>query len=195
MTSQQGRNHMTYEFPQLNAHSRIWQLILHVARYSEGDPTFGKVKLAKILYFADFVSYRDYGAPITGARYIKRQLGPVPNDFFDILDEMQGSGEIFIRDEKAFPGSTYDYQRVLARRTADLVEFSGRDITVVNDIIKDFWNKSAKEISDLSHGIPWEIVQLQEAIPYELSIISDEALTDDEIAHAQGLIKQHGWDV
>ena len=85
---------VTYEFPNLEPHSRLWELILHIARCSEGDSTFGKVKLAKILYYADFASYRDYGQPVTGASYKKLQFGPVPSDFLDILDEMLESRKI-----------------------------------------------------------------------------------------------------
>ncbi len=37
----------TFEFPDIDPERRLWELILYVAEKSEGDPTFGKVKLAK----------------------------------------------------------------------------------------------------------------------------------------------------
>jgi hypothetical protein len=196
MSNQVGKDiNLTYDFPNLNPHTRLWELILHIARYSEGDPTFGKIKLAKILYYADFTSYREYGKPITGSAYKKLQFGPVPTHFFDILGEMETNGEIYIRKEKAFPTAIHDYERVLAVREASLEDFSGRDITIVNDLIKGFWNKSATDISNDSHGIAWESVDIKEQIPYELSILSDEELTKEEIARSWELIKEHGWDV
>lgn len=186
---------VTYEFPQLEPHTRLWQLILHIAQCSEGDPTFGKVKLAKILYYADFTSYRDYGQPVTGASYKKLQFGPVPKDFLDILDEMKNSGEIYIRKEKAFPTATRDYDRVLAIHEANLVQFSGRDIALVDRLIRQFWNKSAGEISDQSHGFAWHVVGNNEPIPYSAALLSDEGITDEDIAQAQELIQAYGWDV
>ncbi len=185
----------TYEFPNLEPHSRLWELILHIARCSEGDPTFGKVKLAKILYYADFASYRDYGQAITGASYKKLQFGPVPKDFLDILDEMENGREIYIRKEKAFPPALHDYDRVMAIREANLVQFSGRDIALVDRLIRQFWNKSATEISDQSHGIAWQAVENNELIPYSAALLSDEGITDEDVERAQALIQTYGWDV
>jgi hypothetical protein len=171
---------VTYEFPQFQPHDRLWELILHIAQFSEGDPTFGKVKLAKILYYTDFTSYRDYGQPVTGSAYRKMQRGPVPTHFLDILDEMAAGREIYIRKEKAFPTAVYEYERVMAVREANLVNFTGRDIMLVNELISRFWNKSAAEISDESHGIAWKLVGDNEPIPYEASLLSDEPLTEAE---------------
>ncbi len=181
-----------YEFPELQPHNKLWELILHISQSSEGDPTFGKVKLAKILYYADFTSYRDYGQPITGSAYSRLPLGPVPKHFFDLLDEMTASREIYIRKEKVFPTATYEYERVMATREANLVSFTGRDITLVNELIERFWNKYAHDISDQSHGIAWQMVGDNESIPYEASRLSDEPLTEAELAWATKVAGEYG---
>ena len=54
------------------------ELIVYICKKSEGDPTFGAVKLNKILYYADFAAYRILGKPITGAQYQKLREGPAP---------------------------------------------------------------------------------------------------------------------
>lgn len=183
---------VTYEFPDLHPHEKLRELILYIAKNSEGDQTFGKVKLAKILYYTDFLSYRDYGQPVTGSGYKKLQFGPVPVHFFDLLDQMLQTGDIFVRKEKAFENATYDYDRVMAVREADLLEFTGRDIALVNDLIKRFWKKSATEISEQSHGIAWQLVELNETIPYEASLLSDESLSDSEMEWALRIAQEYG---
>src|SRR5260370_615255 len=53
------------------------ELVLHVARETEADRRCGRVKLNKILFFADFESFRTLGASITGQDYLKFDKGPV----------------------------------------------------------------------------------------------------------------------
>ena len=182
----------TLEFPEMEPETRLWQLILHIAERSQGDPTYGKVKLAKILYFADFSSYRRFGEPITGTSYIKMQYGPVPRVFWDLLEEMEARGDIFVRQE---PYYTHDQHRVIAKRDADLTGFTGRDIALVDKIIQDFWGRTATEVSELSHGMAWKVTRLKEPIPYDTAILSDEGITQDDIDSAQELIRDHEWEV
>ena len=129
----------TYEFPEMQPQQRLQELILYIADRLQGDPAFGKVKLAKILYFIDFTSYRLYKKPVTGAAYIRLPHGPVPQPYFDILDEMQANGYIAIREEAVFD---YNQQRIMAIRRADVKLFSGRDIQLVEDVIRHLRGKT-----------------------------------------------------
>ena len=49
------------------------ELLVYVSKKCEDDPTFGAVKLNKILYYADFAAYRQGGKPITGAQVPEAQ--------------------------------------------------------------------------------------------------------------------------
>jgi hypothetical protein len=184
-----GKNKITIEFPERQPEKRLRELILYLADLSQGDPTFGKVKLAKLLYFADFTSYRLYGVPITGAKYIKMERGPVPAAFLDLLDEMKSTGQIDIRQE---PYYNYDQHRVIARQQPDLTIFTGRDIALIDRFVRDFWGKTAKEISELSHDMGWRVANLKEPIPYQASLLSDEGVTREDIDHAQKLNEKYG---
>ena len=53
--------------------NKLRELVLYIAVLSEGDPAFGKVKLNKLLFFADFTAYLSFGKPITGHEYQKTQ--------------------------------------------------------------------------------------------------------------------------
>ena len=45
----------------------------------------GKVKLNKLLYYLDFVSFRDNGCSVTGDKYINKEFGPVPKSIDEML--------------------------------------------------------------------------------------------------------------
>jgi len=181
----------TYEFKEMNPHERLWNIILYIAQQSEGDERFGKVKLAKILYFADFKSFRLYHQPITGSRYVRLDNGPVPDTFRDILEEMKSVGAIAIRIESHY---NLERQRVIALQEPDLTLFNGRDIVLVNKVLSEYRNSNASQLSELSHGVAWRLAQQMEAIPYESSLISDEGVTQEDIDHVQELVQIYGTD-
>lgn len=185
------KQHGTYEFPEMQPQTRLKELILHIADSRLGDSTFGKVKLAKVLYFADFTSFRLFGKPITGITYVKLPRGPVPQSFFEQLDNMEVKGDIFLRVE---PYYTYEQHRVIPKREADLTLFSGRDIGLVDKIIHDIAGKSAQQVSELSHTLAWDIFEMNAPIPYEAALLSDEGITEDDIESAKALFTEDGWD-
>jgi uncharacterized phage-associated protein len=185
------KENITFEFPAMQPGQRLQELILYIADRLQGDDTFGKVKLAKVLYFADFASYRMYKQPVTGSAYIRWQYGPVPQNYLDILDEMETNGYIAIKKKLHY---RHEQTRIIALRNADLTMFSGRDIQLVEDLIRDFAGKNATELSQLSHGIAWKLPKPDEKIPYETSLLSDEPLTQSEIDHAMQLAREYGLE-
>lgn len=48
---------------------RLKELMLYVSERLFDDPSFGAVKLNKVLYFSDLIAYSSLGHPITGATY------------------------------------------------------------------------------------------------------------------------------
>ena len=57
-------------------------------------------KLNKLLYYLDFISFRDHKKPLTGDVYIHQGYGPVPSRVDDILSQLKTSGAI---DTEAVP--------------------------------------------------------------------------------------------
>lgn len=56
----------------------------------------GKVKLNKLLYYLDFVSYRDRKRSVTGDTYIHEDYGPIPMFTEEILAGLKEAGKIRI---------------------------------------------------------------------------------------------------
>ena len=185
-------DNLTYGFPELSPRERLRDLILYIAERLKTDPKFGKTKLAKVLYFADFESYRKVGKPITGSAYIHLENGPIPNSFYEVLSEMEAENTIAIEKEKVI---SYHRERVKALKEADLRKFSAEDMRVVDEVIQMLRPHNAKGASDLSHvEFAWKRTEERESIPYEASLLSDEPLTPEEITYGQKLAGEHGFE-
>ena len=73
--------------------AKLRELILLISSLSEGDPTFGAVKLNKLLFHCDFSAYLTYGRPITGQEYFALKQGPAPRRLLPITKRMQARQE------------------------------------------------------------------------------------------------------
>src|SRR5690348_3295402 len=64
------------------------ELILHVTSQCVKDRYWNATKLNKVLFYADFLAFRDHGEPITGAEYFALENGPAPKALLPIREEM-----------------------------------------------------------------------------------------------------------
>ena len=155
-------------------------LVVYVAAKSQDDPTFGAVKLNKILYYADFSAYRDLGKPITGAIYRKLTEGPAPRDMVAIRDEL--ITERRLRHEER-PYFTRIQKRLVPTEgtEADTEFLSPKERELIDRILLFFHGKTAREVSDYSHREPgWIAAQLREEIPYQTAFLSGTPVSQEE---------------
>lgn len=179
-----------YEFPIPNKEARFKELILYVSSACVDDPTYSRIKLLKILFFSDFESYGVHGAPITGMSYRKLPFGPCPVDFPRVQDEMLRDNQIKIHSRRVFE---YSSQRLFPLQKPTFDAVSARDISIVDGWIRFFWNKTAKKVSEYSHGKAWTLANENELIPYEAVFISEEPVTFEDVDRAKELAKKYGW--
>lgn len=171
------------------------ELVLYIAQKCGADETFGATKLNKILFHADFLAYGELGEPITGMEYMKLEKGPVPRRLLPIREEMKDRGDLGVVSIPYYD-MPHALERPIALRQPDLSSFKPQEISLVDEIIRQFWGKSATEITGMTHRYRgWRIAKVQDTIPYTAVFLSDEPLTEYELQHAQELIEQHGWDV
>lgn len=187
MPAQQA-DQLTYQFADMNGEQRLRELILYIADKCVDTPRFGVTKLIKILYFSDFVAYAQRGRPITGIEYIKQQRGPMPAIWYEVQKSLEHSGEIEMQHRQLLD---YEQHRVIAKRRPDLSLFTGEDIALVDAIIDQLRDHTAEAVSQLSHGLAWQIVDDLDHIPYEAALLGDPELTPDDIAWAQERIEAY----
>jgi hypothetical protein len=174
---------------QAEIRQRLEELVLYVAERCESHRLFGRTKLLKVLFNADFTSYERFGQPITGAAYRRFEHGPVPNEFPAArADLIQRGDAVEERIATSGPAET----RLLPRRRCNLELFSERDIAIVDEVIALAENKGGVELSRESHDfVGWQLARPGQVIPYEAVFIGTEPpeLSPDELAYADRIAR------
>ena len=158
---------------------------------SQCDPdTLGNVKLHKILYFSDMIHFVSEGQPLTGVDYLKQQFGPVARNLSWALAELAKQGDIVVQASDYFGFEKKNYE---SSTLPDMSRFGNDQIALLNDVIDYVCRHSAREISDLSHNIAWEVAELGERIPYAaaMAFAPSEFVEDEgDIAEARSIRAQ-----
>lgn len=172
--------------------TKFKELILYIAEKSAADPSFGAIKLNKLLFFADFWSYGNFGRSITGARYQKLDHGPAPRQLVPVRDELLANGEATLVGEGSPP---FTRKRLIALRSAELGEFTAEEIALVDELLKHFANAGAGRLSHFSHrvSVGWRLVRFGEDIPYESVLIDGRDPLPSDYARAEELARELEW--
>ncbi|MGA2714678.1 MAG: Panacea domain-containing protein [Bryobacteraceae bacterium] len=179
-----------FEFSIPDRSHRFAELILYIADRCESDPTFSAVKLNKILFYSDFEAFARLGVPITGVAYQKLPQGPAAKAMKRVLTEMEQEHLIRVVPDKVHG---YARDRVVPIRPPAPGIFPTEQIDIVEKYVRRFWNMTAKAVSEYSHGMAWKLAELNELIPYEAVFISDDPVTNEDVAHARELAARYGW--
>lgn len=182
---------LTFSAPDLNPRERMRQLILYIAGRSQYDRHFGVTKLNKILWFSDTWAFGQTGRPISGATYLRLPQGPVPDGIDELREEMQRVGQIAIYEQQEF-GRTR--KKVVALKRADLSQFSGAEIAMLDAVMDEHRTHNAKGVSNRSHGRMWEAVRPLHRMPYESVFISEAKPSRYDVKRTKELISQYGWE-
>lgn len=86
-------------------------------------------KLNKLLYYLDFIYFRDHSKSVTGDVYIHQTYGPVPSQIDEMLAELKKEGIINVE--------------AISYKDGELVEFELKDPSKVDDTI---FNKDQKQL-------------------------------------------------
>jgi putative zinc finger/helix-turn-helix YgiT family protein len=111
-----------------------------------------KVKLNKLLWYCDFLHFKETSVSITGTQYIRLQLGPVPNNYDLIIDIMLREGllnknePLFQTKDGIVPGDEFT-----ALVEPDKSLFSEQEIKVMDFVADTFRNDTSTSIMNKSH--------------------------------------------
>jgi hypothetical protein len=161
-------------------------LVHYVCWSRKDDPAklLGATKLNKILWLSDFLTYYRTGDPITGARYVKREFGPVPRAIVPVLDELEREGAVFARKTTLHGRPKTDF--IVAKEPT--VEFTKEELRTIDGMITFVCDEhTAKSISEKSHDHIWHAAEDGEDIPYftVFAIPGDIADSDREWAQQE----------
>lgn len=164
---------------------KLREAVLYIADKCQGDETFGATKQNKLLFYADFLAYLNFGEAITGQEYFKLGKGPAPRRWLPVKEQMLRDGDIKIKAHEYYG---FPQNRTVPLRKPNLNAFSAEQLALIDKIIEVHRGKTASEISEESHGfIGWKLADDQETIPYPVALVSTQELTAQETKHGQTL--------
>src|SRR4051812_24340881 len=79
---------LTYRGELPGGQLRLREMVIHVSERCATAKRFGKIKLNKIIWKADFDAYAARRVPVTGRAYLRQKFGPVPAEMPPLYSEM-----------------------------------------------------------------------------------------------------------
>lgn len=160
---------------------RSRQKMIHAIIYfAENTRQCGKTKLHKLLYLLDFKHYSMTGRSVTGLEYYAWKMGPVPVALQNELDEPQDDfcAAIGMSCEKVIDLPRLKFE---PKCEFDPSLFSKREMKLLQGIARQYKNKTANEMVDVTHGENHAWAKIwrngdgyNNLIPYEVSLGDNE---------------------
>ncbi len=124
-----------------------------------------KLKLVKLLFYADREHLVRYGRPVVGGPYVAMQHGPVSSRLLDDINQAAGSDDLPF----AMKGTT-----IIAKAQVDENELSESDVEVLEYVDRQFGRYDTFRLRDLTHELeawkknyPDPEVNTSYPLPYE----------------------------
>lgn len=162
--------------------------VIHFAASAVPPDRLGRVKLHKILYFADMLNFLRTGEPLTGEDYIKQRFGPTARHLNKALGTLAERGQVETRVRDFHGLDKYDFTALKPPGTNRL---SSAERALLEDVIAFVCSHTANEISDLSHNDAWDMAQMGERIPYYMAFsIAPGEITEEDQEWARGVARK-----
>lgn len=155
--------HMAASAPPIGKYREVILFFLeHVPR-----ETIGKLKLMKLLYFADFDHFERHEKPLLGETYLRWDNGPMPRSAEKVLKNMQEQKIITIGKERL--PTLHDREVYSANRAYDPKAFSPEEIETLHHVAAKWKHHTGTEIKNATHGDPpWIATAKDKTIDYNL---------------------------
>lgn len=167
---------------------RLKEAALYIMQQARDFEYFGLVKLNKMLWRADFQSFRARGTPVTGRQYQKLERGPAPVEMLPLLNEMQNDGAV-----ELVSTDIPNERRPVAKVPPVLNDFSPNDVTFLDEALEYYRPMTAAETSEESHGLAWKTREIGDPIPYESVMFLDEPLPQGLEHRLKWLARDRAW--
>jgi hypothetical protein len=173
---------------------KFYELVLYIAHAFKNDPTFGRIKLAKLIFNIDRRAMRRLNRPITGVTYRKDTWGHNPVQLLLAeLDLAPEEAEIVIGEGEEEPRFIrHDERRRLVPKREGHPDLSPDEQRIVDGVLAEFHDTPAKALSDRSHKtLGWQVAEMRAEIPIESVLV--EQPTERDLAQAQATARRIGF--
>lgn len=119
--------------------NKIFALIKYL---SQNIVNLTKTKLAKLLWYSDFLTYKKYNRGITGLAYCHLPYGAVPYLYDELINDKKITCEIEYKG---------DSEKYLIKDCKSDSELSIEELEIINEIISKFKDMNTKEVVKYMH--------------------------------------------
>lgn len=110
-----------------------------------------KTKMNKLLFYADFLMFKQSCFSISGVRYKAINKGPVPNNFNSVFEYMANMNEIDINYTQFPQGYVGEQFKARKDRPFNGKLFTDEELAVLHFVAEKFKNVSTNDIVEISH--------------------------------------------
>jgi putative zinc finger/helix-turn-helix YgiT family protein len=137
--------------------AKLREMMIFFAKLPDMYPT----KLNKLLFYADFLHYKQHATSISGSSYLAFQYGPVPRHYERIKADLI-EGEDLAMEEVDF--GEFAGERLSAAREPDLSTLSKSEVATLESVARELGALSSKQLAGRSHAEK----AFQETLPKEM---------------------------
>lgn len=161
----------------------IEKFVKSVAYLSDRDvPNLDRLKIAKLIYFADKYHLVNYGRPITGDTYNALPFGPVPSRSLDIMEGACDSDfpeSLDSNVEKLLESLDVShegrYPTFTAKSDVDYSSLSESEIEILDRVADKYGMKTGSQLIDITHEEKsWRETDENEPIDFRLMFDSED---------------------
>ncbi|MEQ8187150.1 MAG: Panacea domain-containing protein [Candidatus Eremiobacterota bacterium] len=116
----------------------------------------GKTKLFKLLYYLDFLHFRETGKSVTNLDYYAYPFGPYPTDLGHEIFHPSEESRPYISIEKKEGNG--DFTPIKTKKKFENLHFSKREMRILEQLSYIFRDVTAEDIIEISHlpNEPWD---------------------------------------
>jgi uncharacterized phage-associated protein len=154
------------------------KLINAIIYFAKNTKYCGKTKLLKLLYFLDFIHFKQTGKSITRQDYFAWKMGPVPKDLFE---ELSGNMKPDLKTSIQELPTGKEFQQINPIKPFNADYFSKKEIELLETISFIFEDAKADLMIEATHlkNKPWDRTLKEKGecqkIDYMLAVDSDMA--------------------
>ena len=124
--------------------AKFFNMVLYFCK--DGD---FKTKINKLLFYADFLHFKQYTVSITGARYAHATFGPVPDRYETLLAALIENGSL--ASEEFTCSEEITGEKLAAMKNPDFTLFSDSEIKILATVREKFRGFTSRRIMEYSH--------------------------------------------
>ncbi len=184
--------YLHFAIPEFNMEKCKAAIILAIKNSNNKPEKLGKIRLHKILWFAEYLSLYQTRKLLFGGTFVKRAFGPYLQQFNDTIQILEQEGYIShvakTRGdfEILFEKLSEQTQKIFINQfyLTDKVDYNDNVLSndekrMIAGLTQHIGNMGVEEISELTHNIHWQMAEENEWLPAELAGESIEITKDD----------------